>query len=152
MNVRIDFVLNNRFGKLEHIIFKLVLNGFSDSREIAAAFPIFSDYVIAKAIKNLVNQQMITVDLKSGKLSISEPIRALISACLNKRFEIQIPDSLLNIFDKRSIVISSNQGKESNILKRELLTCLLPNVKLDHYITSLDFVLTPEEGDSNYGK
>ncbi len=59
MKVKIDFQLNRRFGVVERIIFRLVLNGFSNAREIELALPIFSDAVIANAIRHLVNEQII---------------------------------------------------------------------------------------------
>lgn len=39
MKVRIDFQLNRRFGVVERLVFRLVLNGFNNARE--GSFPKF---------------------------------------------------------------------------------------------------------------
>jgi len=67
MQVKIDFQLNRRFGVTERIIFGLVMHGFSNAREIYLSLPVFSDAVIANAIKNLVNQQILSADMKQER-------------------------------------------------------------------------------------
>ena len=55
MTVQIDFALNRRFGVVEQTIFRLVLNGLTNIQQISNLLWIFSDEVIANAIRKLVN-------------------------------------------------------------------------------------------------
>lgn len=150
MNVKVDFQLNNHFGLVDRIIFRLVLNGFSNAQEINAALPIFSDMVIANGIKNLVNRQMLNADVHAGTLSISDSISALLDASLNKSVQINIPDNLKEDFDTGGIYISRTQDKNVNQtifqLERAILGKLLPEINIDVLIQSLDFVLSEDKG------
>ena len=76
MKVNIDFQLSRRFGVVERLIFRLVLNGFCNAREIKLALPIFSDAVIANAVRNLVNEAIISSDIETGALFLSVPVTA----------------------------------------------------------------------------
>jgi hypothetical protein len=149
MNVKVDFQLNNHFGLVDRIIFRLVLNGFSNAQEINAALPIFSDMVIANGIKNLVNRQMLNADVHTGTLSISDSISALLDASLNKSVQINIPDNLKENFDTGGIYISRTQDKNVNQtickLERAILGKLLPEINIDVLIQSLDFVLSEDK-------
>lgn len=149
MNVKVDFQLNNHFGLVDRIIFRLVLNGFSNAQEINAALPIFSDMVIANGIKNLVNRQMLNADVHTGTLSISDSISALLDASLNKSVQINIPDNLKENFDTGGIYIFRTQDKNVNQtickLERVILGKLLPEINIDVLIQSLDFVLSEDK-------
>lgn len=94
MKVKIDFQLNRQFGVVENIIFRLILNGFTDSREIARALPLFSDSVIANGIKHLVNRQILAANIEASKLYLSEPLVAIIDMCLKNTYEIDVPAEL----------------------------------------------------------
>lgn len=150
MNVRVDFQLNYHFSVVERIIFRLVLNGFSNAQEINAALPIFSDIVIANGIKNLVNRQMLNADVNVGTLSISDSISALLDAGLKKSVQINIPDNLKEDFEKGGIYISRSRDKNVNQniyqLERAILGELLPEVNIDVLMQSLDFVLSEDKG------
>lgn len=156
MNVKVDFQLNYQYSVIERIIFRLVLNGFSDVHEIHAAMPIFSDTVIANGIKNLVNGQMINVDTENGILSVSEAISALINVCVNTTVEISVPVNMRSDFEKKGILISSSRDDNVNRsivqLKRSLLAELLPDINLDALMPSLDFVLTEDKGGIQVGE
>ena len=69
MKAKIDFQLNRQFGVVERIIFRLVLNGFTNAREIKLSLPLFSDAVIANAVRHLVNEQIISADIGTAKKS-----------------------------------------------------------------------------------
>lgn len=155
MQVTIDFHLNYRFGVVERVVFRLVMNGFSDAQEIALSLPIFSDAVIANAIKNLVNQQILSANIDAGRLSLSEAMIALISACLNKSFEITIPVSLTNDITDDVIILTEKMWETKEIqaevmnLKKAILREMLPEIKLDILCNSLDFVIKRKQGDAN---
>ncbi len=149
MRIRIDFQLNRQFGVVERIIFRLVLNGFSDSREIAKALPLFSDSVIANVIKHLVNHQVLAADIEAGKLSLSEPLVAIIDMCLENTYEIDVPTELEEYIRGDGLMISGIADEESHSLKQAILFELLPGIKLDMYVDSLDFVLCEERGDQH---
>ena len=82
MTVQIDFALNRRFGVVEQTIFRLVLNGLTNIQQISNLLWIFSDEVIANAIRKLVNQQVFCADLDARTLSLSEAVLSNIDTCL----------------------------------------------------------------------
>lgn len=149
MRIKIDFQLNRQFGVVERIIFRLVLNGFTDSREIAKALPLFSDSVIANGIKHLVNRQVLAADIKTGKLFLSEPLVAIIDMCLENTYEIDAPPALEGYIKGDGLMFSGITDEESHFLKQAVLFELLPGIKLDMYVDSLDFVLCEERGDQH---
>ena len=149
MKVKIDFQLNRQFGVVENIIFRLVLNGFTDSREIAKALPLFSDSVIANGIKHLVNRQILAADIEASKLYLSEPLVAIIDMCLENTYEIDIPAELESYIKGDGLMISGISDEESHSLKQAVLFELLPGIRLDMYVDSIDFVLCEERGDQH---
>ncbi len=146
MKVKIDFQLNRQFGVVENIIFRLVLNGFTDSREIAKALPLFSDSVIANGIKHLVNRQILAADIEVGKLYLSEPLVAIIDMCIENTYEINVPDELKGYITGEGLMISGITDEENHSLKQAVLFELLPGIRLDMYVDSIDFVLCEERG------
>lgn len=149
MRIRIDFQLNRQFGVVETIIFRLVLNGFSDSNEIAKTLPLFSDSVIANGIKHLVNRQILTVNIEAGKLYLSESLVAIIDMCLENTYEIDVPAELKGYITGDGLMISGIADEESHSLKQAVLFELLPGIRLDMYVDSIDFVLCEERGDQH---
>ena len=149
MRIRIDFQLNRQFGVVENIIFRLVLNGFTDSREIAKALPLFSDSVIANGVKYLVNRQILAVNIEAGKLHLSEPLVAIIDMCLENTYEIDVPAGLKGYITGDGLMISSIADEENHSLKQAVLFELLPGIRLDMYVDSIDFVLREERGDQH---
>ncbi|SHI60264.1 hypothetical protein SAMN02745229_03346 [Butyrivibrio fibrisolvens DSM 3071] len=146
MRIRIDFQLNRQFGVVENIIFRLVLNGFTDSREIAKALSLFSDSIIANGIKLLVNHQIMAADIEAGKLYLSEPLIAIIDMCLENTYEIDVPSELEGYIKGDGLMISGIADEESYSLKSAVLFELLPGIRLDMYMDSIDFVLCEERG------
>ena len=149
MKVKIDFQLNRQFGVVENIIFRLILNGFTDSREITKALPLFSDSVIANAIKHLVNRQILAADIEASRLYLSEPLVAIIDMCLEKTYEIDVPAELESYIKGDGLMISGISDEESHSLKQAVLFELLPGIRLDMYVDSIDFVLCEERGDQH---
>lgn len=149
MKVKIDLQLNRQFGVVEKIIFRLVLNRFTDSREIAEALPLFSDSVIANGIKHLVNRQILAADIEAGKLSLSEPLVAIIDKCIENIYELDVPTELESFFKGNGLIVSGIADEESRSLKQAVLFELLPGIKLDMYVDSIDFVLCAERGDQH---
>lgn len=149
MKVKIDFQLNRQFGVVENIIFRLILNGFTDSREITKALPLFSDSVIANGIKHLVNRQILAADIEASKLYLSEPLVAIIDMCLENAYEIDVPAELESYIKGDGLMISGISDEESHSLKQAVLFELLPGIRLDMYVDSIDFVLCEERGDQH---
>ena len=149
MKVKIDFQLNRQFGVVENIIFRLILNGFTDSREITKALPLFSDSVIANGIKHLVNRQILAADIEASKLYLSEPLVAIIDMCLENTYEIDVPAELESYIKGDGLMISGISDEESYSLKQAVLFELLPGIRLDMYVDSIDFVLCEERGDQH---
>lgn len=145
MKLHIDFSLNKGFGVVERTIFRLVLNGYADVREIGEALTLFSSSVIANGVRHLVNRQILAVNMASGKLRLAEPLIALASVCLDSDVEIDVPEDLAAYILKGGVLIDSGTSKESQQLKVALLEHLLPDVNLGLYTDSLAFSLTENE-------
>ena len=141
--------MNRQFGVVENIIFRLILNGFTDSREITKALPLFSDSVIANGIKHLVNRQILAADIEASKLYLSEPLVAIIDMCLENTYEIDVPAELESYIKGDGLMISGISDEESHSLKQAVLFELLPGIRLDMYVDSIDFVLCEERGDQH---
>ena len=147
MKVKIDFKLNRRFGVVERLIFRLVLNGFTNAREIRLSLPIFSDAVIANAIRSLVNEQILSADVESGALSLSDAMVAIIAMCNESNSEMNIPTAFIELAEQSGILIDDNRIPETIMLKDAIVRELLPNIKLDTFRYSLDFIIRPDKGE-----
>lgn len=148
MIAKIDFQLSRRFGVVERIVFRLVLNGFCNVREIRFSLPIFSDAVLANAVRHLINEQIITADVETGTLSLSEAVVAIIAMCQKHSLDIDIPSVLEDELTQEGIGVFNNSISEAVELKDAILQELLPNVRLDSYRYSLDFIILPQGGYS----
>lgn len=146
MKAKVDFQLNRRFGVVERIVFRLVLYGFCNVREIRFSLPIFSDAVLANAVRHLVNEQILTADVETGTLSLSEALVAIIAMCQKQSLDIDIPSDLEDEMTKEGIGVFNNSIPEAVELKDAILQELLPNVRLDAYRYSLDFIILPQRG------
>lgn len=133
MKVRIDFSLNWRFGVVEQTIFRLILNGLTSARQISNLLWIFSDEVIANAIRRLVNQQIVCAVVDSRTLSLSDAVFAVIETCLNNSYDIIMPETLANTMSDGILLITDIKTKEA------IISQLLPGIKLDFLAKSLDF-------------
>ena len=142
MTVQIDFALNRRFGVVEQTIFRLVLNGLTNIQQISNLLWIFSDEVIANAIRKLVNQQVLCADLDARTLSLSEAVLSIIDTCLNNSYDIKIADTLVNKATDGNLLITDTKVKEA------ILAQLLPNIKIGFLADSLDFNIC-ERGRNN---
>ena len=143
MKINIDFTLNHRFGVVEKTIFRLVLFGINDAEEISFLLSVFSNTVKSNAIIKLVNNQILFADVDSGKLFITETIYALISACSDSSYEVEVPVQLTELIVNGGLIISDVEVKtEAKILKKALISQLLPNIKLDFLCSSLDFLIS----------
>ena len=149
MKVRIDFQLNRWFGVVERLIFRLVLNGFNNVREIRLSLPIFSDAVTANAVRHLVTEQIVSADVETGTLSLSEGLVAIIAMCQKQTFEIECPLSLEEAMLEEGIEIFDNRIPEAVALKETIIQELLPNIKLDSYRYSLDFIILRQGGETD---
>jgi hypothetical protein len=140
MKVRIDFSLGQRFGAVEQTIFRLVLGGFTNTRQISCLLGVFSDVVIANALRRLVNQQIIKADLETQTLAVSDAVMSIIEMCLNTLYDLDMPDSLVDKMPDGNLLITDIATKEA------ILAQLLPNIKLSFLAKALDFSLS-ERGE-----
>jgi hypothetical protein len=139
MKVRIDFSLNRRFGVVEQTIFRLILNGLTSAQQIRKLLWIFSDEVIANAIRRLVNEQLVCAIVESRTLSLSDAVLAVIETCLKNSYDIIIPDTLANTMSDEILLITDNKMEEAIIVKKAIIAQLLPGIKLGFLANSLDF-------------
>ncbi len=144
MKTKVDFSLSRRFGVVEQIIFRLVINGYGRIAEYTSVLPLFSDSVISNAICNLVNQQILSVNLEAAILTPSESIKALIVLCHEKTFDLDIPASLTKTIQTDGIVLSG-EAEEIIKCKKQVLKELLPGVQLEFFVNSLDFRIYMKE-------
>lgn len=135
MTVNLDFSLGFRFGVVEQTIFRLVLNGVTSSRQISELLWVFSDAVLANAIKELVNHQVISADLASQRLSLSDAVVAIIETCLANSYELNMPESLVDRMPDGRLLVTDTKTKEA------ILAQLLPDTKLGFLAKALDFTL-----------
>lgn len=136
MKVKFDFSLGRSFGVIEQTIFRLVLNGITDTQQISDLLWVFSDRVIAIALRKLVNEQILKADINSKTLSLSDSIEAIIEMCIKTTDDLQIPDSLQEMTDDKGCLLIRDVAAKEMILNR-----LLPEAKLGFLAKSLDFII-----------
>lgn len=135
MTARIDFSLSGRFSVVEKTIFRLVLSSVRDVRTITTLLPVYSDEVIANAIRKLVNYQILRANLETRTLSISEPLLAVIERCLEHSDKIELSEETVSaIKDNPAFITDENT-------KRQILSALLPGVNTGFLVKSVDFVI-----------
>ena len=136
MKVKIDFSIDRFFGVVEQMIFRLVLNGLRNVKQIKQLLWLFSDEVIANALIRLVNKQVLRIDLETQELSLSDAIGAIIEMCNKTTYDIEIPLSLADMMADGHLLISDSNTND------EILSLLLPNIKLSFLAKSLDFSIS----------
>jgi len=142
MKVKFDFTLSRRFGVVEITIFRLILNGLTNARQISNLLWVFSEEVIANSVRKLVNQQIVCADLNSRTLVLSEPVMAIIDTCKNNSFEIEIPENLIELMSDGCLIISEPKVKEA------IINQLLPGIKLGFLSNLLDFSISERSEDN----
>lgn len=144
MQVKFDFLLSKKFSAIEKTIFRLVLNGIFNISELRRLLWVLSDEVIAGAIRNLVNQQILSVDLSLGVIRLSEPVAALVQKCYSNEYSVQFPEFLTP--DDDSVVCID--GMDVRDIKIAILNTLLPDIDLNFLISSIDFFIKKGGGES----
>lgn len=151
MRIKFDFQLSHHFGVVDRILFNLVLNGFTDVQEIREAIPIFSDVVLANGMKHLVNKQILNIGIDNNRLSISEPIRAIICSCIENTFDIEVEENIKELITVEGVSLDSVGGHVSEEMKNSILNTLVPNVNLHLYRNSIDIILLDADRGNNNG-
>lgn len=107
---------------------------------------ILSDQVVAEAVKNLVNRQILNVSFSEGIIKLSDPINSLIQECHYNNYELQLPKE----FVPDNHLIIPVEGENSRQLKTAILKTILPNVNLEFLNNSIDFVICKvgDEGEN----
>ena len=144
MQVKFDFLLSKKFSSIEKTIFRLILNGIFNISELRRLLWVLSDEVIAGAIRNLVNQQILSVDLSLGVIRLSEPVAALVQKCYSNEYSVQLPEFLTP--DEDSVVCID--GMDVRDIKIAILNTLLPDIDLNFLISSIDFFIKKGGGES----
>lgn len=137
MEVKFDFTLNSRlFGVVEQTIFKLVLRGVSSAQGISELLWIFSHDVKATAIQKLVNSQVLRADLVSSKLYLSDGLVAIIGACHDCTYTVEIPEILLSHTTDGTVLVKNRQ------VIATILNHILPDISVDFFAPVLFFSIT----------
>ena len=150
MRVKIDFALNHNLGAVSQAVFRLVLCGVYDVKTIADLLRIYSNEVLATAIRKLVNIQMLTADLNGGILRLSDPTMALIKRCHDTEFDIDLPDNIIRYMDGNRIVLHDDSGDQAmrenyHSIKSGIISILLPGAKVGFLANFIDIIITKEE-------
>ena len=142
MKINIDFSLSGRFDVVEQTIFRLVIGGVKDVRTIVALLSIYSDEVIANAIRKLVNYQILSANIEARTLSVSEVLLALMEKCIQQSGQLELSIETGIPSDQNKVFITDE------VCKRQILNALLPEIKTGFLAKSLAFVID-EEGGQN---
>lgn len=135
MNVKIDFTLSARFSIVEKTIFRLVIGGVRDIKTITSLLCVYSDDVIANAIKKLVNYQILRANFEARLLFISEPLLAMIESCMTQSQDLELPEGMeMSPLENIAYITDENT-------KRQILSALLPGVNIGFLVKSVDFVI-----------
>ncbi|MBQ6343426.1 MAG: hypothetical protein IJI41_09905 [Anaerolineaceae bacterium] len=135
MNVSLDFSLSAQYSVVEQTIFRLVMEKVRDVKTITDLLCVYSNDVIANAIKKLVNDQILRANIETRTLSISDPVMAIIEECLKQSQNLDWPDDSNLILQDSMLIITDNN------IKRQILHTLLPEVNLGFLVDSIDFVV-----------
>ncbi len=148
MNYRVDFSISNGFHIVEQAVFRLACNGVVDVDLIKALLNIFSEQVIAIAIRNLVNAQILQADLEKRYLVIPDTLKDLMDACGKRTIKLSIPPEIAedatggSLFLPCNLAEESKEVKEARIdVKRAILSELLPGINVADYSKVLDLYL-----------
>lgn len=135
MAYQIDFTLSRQFTTLDKTVFRLILNGYTNVYQICDLLYIFSEDVMATSIRKLVNKQILIADIDNHTVSLSEPILAIISQCLDKPIDIRMPENLLNLMIDGKLLVTDIK------VKAAIISNLIPDVKLDFLARVLNFYI-----------
>ena len=144
MIIKIDFVLNDNVDIVGQTIFHLVINGICNSLVISDLLRIYSDDVIANAIRKLVNGQIISADINKHELQPSSPVVALIEKCLDQVYDIDIPPALQEYHDESKMILgemndNEDYKKQHQQIKQEIIRELLPDIDMRFLLNYIDF-------------
>jgi hypothetical protein len=142
MKMNIDFSLSGRFDVVEQTIFRLIIGGVKDVKTIGALLSIYSDEVIANAIRKLVNYQILSANIEARTLSVSEVLLALMEKCIQQSGQLELSIETGIPSDQNKVFITDE------VCKRQILNALLPEINTGFLAKSLDFVIY-EEGGQN---
>lgn len=142
MKTNIDFLLSERFDVVEQTIFRLVIGGVREVRTITALLSIYSDEVIASAIRDLVNYQILSANVEARTLCISEVLLALMEKCVQQWGQLEFP------FEDGTATGQGIRYITDEACKRQLLNAILPGIRTGFLVKGLDFVIYAEGGQN----
>ena len=87
--------------------------------------------------------------METGTLSLSEAVVAIIAMCQKQTLEIECPESQEKVIREEGIEVFNNRIPEAVELKDAIIQELLPNIKLDSYRYSFDFVILHQGGETD---
>ena len=150
MNVKFDFTLSRNFGVVSQAVFRLVLCGVHDVKTITNLLRIYSNDVLANAIRKLVNSQILTANLSVGTLCLSDSAMALIKKCHDSEFDITLPDNIIRYADGNKIVLHDDGGdlalrETFHSIKIGVIALLLPGTKIGFLANYIDIIIIKED-------
>jgi hypothetical protein len=140
MKVKLEFTLNKaKFGVIDRAIFQLVLNSCTSIKDIKKYLFIFNKNVIAKAICNLVNNQIIIANIPQKTLTLSSPVSALYELTKNQLFDLSNINEAAKQDEVHENIINKNDKYFNKSQSEYILDFILPNVDLTYYVNLLKF-------------
>jgi hypothetical protein len=163
MKVNIKFTLNEKyFDIIEQAIFKLVLNGCTKVALINKYLYIFDKNILAQAISNLVNKQILIVNIIEKTILPSSPIQALYDLTKDSLFNLKKTrktSDLLEAYDGKIDIKSIKHFLPKNKyhlhslnqnISKYILDYLIPEIDLTYYVNFITFtILDAEHGEKH---
>jgi sulfur transfer complex TusBCD TusB component (DsrH family) len=142
MKVKLDFMLNKtKFGVIDQAIFQLVLNSCTSIKDIRKYLFIFDKDVLAKAICNLVNNQIILVNISQKTLTLSSPVSALYELTKEHIFDLRQTKKTIELIEAYDGVLNIKKNYLNKYLSEYILGFLLSDIDLAYYAGLLNFTI-----------
>ena len=159
--IGLEALPSSSLGVVERTVFRLVLGGVCDGRDVAGILSVFSPDVIANAITALVNtHQLLSSDVSAHMLRVSEVAEATLEACREFEMAVVMPPSLAASLEGEGLLVTDAwqtapddipPGELRDVvisLKHAILSELLPDVKAVRIARALDFRIYRKERET----
>jgi len=142
MKVKLDFTLNKaQFEVIDRAIFQLVLNGYTSIINIQKYLYIFNQEILARPIRQLINNQLILADATQKTLTLSSPVSLLRDLTKNQLFDLKQTETTMELFKMHNGIINTKKNYLNKKLTEYVLDYLIPDVDLAYYAKMLNFTI-----------
>ncbi len=148
MRVGIDFKLSRHLGVVEKSVFSMILCGYNRINDIVDVLRLFSPEVLATAIMNLVNLQLLCVNEARNELTLSALVSSLVERCLVEEFEAEFPVEICQKLEEGACPIIELSPTLDRDVNREMISSLLPGINITPLAKSVTVYLV-KRGDND---